>query len=551
MLGVIVGDVAEPSRSKRGIRAPWNYGTPEEESRAFLQERLALLNKLLFWCYVALTAFLAGSYGYYGRFPDTKDVVPLHQTSVWIAIVGGMTMQAILWRLVLLRRRLTFEQLHAMDALFTIGANVIVAICALLAFDRRQSAYTSLIYTCWTVLVRALVVPSTARRTAVVTIFALLPMGIAGAIIAQLHDTSWGAGAKDVPTAGLLVGYLQIATVAVLLSASGSRIIYGLRQKISAAQQLGQYTLGRKIGQGGMGAVYLAHHVMLRRPTAVKLLPPATVGHDQLLRFEREVHHMSQLTHPNTVAVYDYGRSPDGVFYYAMEYLGGGIDLENLVRKHGRQPAERVRLILLQVCGALQEAHDRGIVHRDIKPANIILCERGAMFDVAKVVDFGLVKEITADSGQSTQVILGTPAYLAPEAITDPSTIGAPADLYALGAVGFYLLAGRRVFEGATTVDLCLQHATKEPPKPSELGIEVAPALEAIVMQCLAKDPGDRHASAEQLADALRAVGPLPDWDEARATEWWSTFRPDLSTDVSSPPTMTMPVDLLHREDSP
>ena len=547
MLALIVVAVAEPAKSRRMIRAPWSHGTPEAESRAFLQERLTLLMKLLFWCIAALTAFLAAAYWKYRNVPG---LVPEHQTYVWWTIAIGMTMQAALWRLVVLRRELTFEQLYRIDAIFTIGANILIAICAAIAFDRRQSAYTSLIYTCWTVLTRALVVPSTGRRTAVVTAFAMLPMGIACVIITHYAHWPTPEDPKDVPTAGVIVGYVQIAAVAVLLSASGSRILYGLRQKISEAQQLGQYTLGRKIGEGGMGAVYLAHHVMLRRPTAVKLLPPAKVGHDQLLRFEREVHHMSQLTHPNTVAVYDYGRSPDGVFYYAMEYLGGGIDLENLVRRHGRQPAERVRQIMLQVCGALQEAHDRGIVHRDIKPANIILCERGGMFDVAKVVDFGLVKEITADTGQSTQVILGTPAYVAPEAVTDPSTIGAPVDLYALGAVGYYLLAGRRVFEGKTAVDLCIQHVTKVPDPPSIHGVAVPAAFEAIILRCLAKKPEDRPASAQQLSDDLRALGALPDWDEERATAWWSTFRPSASLDTSSTPTMTMPVDYVHREDS-
>jgi serine/threonine protein kinase len=293
--------------------------------------------------------------------------------------------------------------------------------------------------------------------------------------------------------------------------------------------------------------VYRARHAMLRRPTAIKLLPPHKIGAEALRRFEREVQHMSQLTHPNTVAVFDYGRSPDGIFYYAMEYLGGGIDLERLVRSRGPQPSGRVAHILAQVCGALHEAHCNRLIHRDIKPANIILCERGGMPDVAKVVDFGLVKEITTDGDASTQVILGTPAYVAPEAVTDPNTIGPAADLYALGAVGYFLLTGRKVFEGKTAVDICIQHVTAMPRRPTEVAsIYVAPELEAIIMRCLAKNPTERFPSADDMAAALRALGHSRDWSTEDARVWWSDFRVAQATTIAAAtmPTRTMPVDL-------
>jgi serine/threonine-protein kinase len=285
---------------------------------------------------------------------------------------------------------------------------------------------------------------------------------------------------------------------------------------------------------------------MLRRPTAVKLVLPHLVNGDMIDRFEREVQLMSQLTHPNTVAVFDYGRSPEGIFYYAMEYLDG-IDLEKLVDRYGAQPADRVIGILLQVCGALREAHGRGLIHRDIKPANIILCERGDVPDVAKVVDFGLVKEIAAKDGGKTRSILGTPAYIAPESVTDPDQVSAAADLYALGAVAYFLLTGKRVFDGKTSVDLCVQHVTAAPVPPSQLVAGIPSTLEALILRCLAKQPKDRPASATELADLLRAVPTSRTWNDEAAVEWWDTFERERAQDEAAATQRTITIDLVQR----
>jgi len=257
---------------------------------------------------------------------------------------------------------------------------------------------------------------------------------------------------------------------------------------------------------------------------------------------------MSQLTHANTVAVYDYGRSPDGVFYYVMEYLDG-IDLEQLVQRFGAQPADRVVPILIQVCGALAEAHRRGLVHRDIKPANIILSERGDVPDVAKVVDFGLVKELAggADS-QSARGIMGTPSYVAPETITDPDAIDPSVDLYALGAVGYYLVTGKRVFEGKTSVEICVQHVTATPIPPSR-HVTVPQELEDILLRCLAKKPADRPWGAVQLAAQLRAV-PIGDaWTDDKALAWWREFRVVMAKEakLTEDSTRSITVDLGDR----
>jgi serine/threonine-protein kinase len=368
----------------------------------------------------------------------------------------GIAAMAFIWRALLVARKLSVDALYRIDLAYAIGIGSAFGASAFLQSELHAAAYLAMVYSTFTVFARALILPSSGPRTAAISTIVYFPMTISALALALTTR-------QDLPRPAFFIGYLLLGTVPIALATAGSHIIYGLNRKLTAAQQLGQYVLDGKIGEGGMGVVYRAHHMMLRRPTAVKLMRP---GAGNLERFEREVKLMSQLTHPNTVAVFDYGHSVDGMFYYVMEYLGGGINLENLVRQHGAQPAGRVVHVLAQVCGALQEAHDLGLVHRDIKPANIILCERGGNPDVAKVLDFGLVKEFTAEGGQTAQVILGTPAYLAPEALTDPQQVGPAFDLYALGCVGYFLLTGRRVFEGKTDIDICTKHVTAQPTPP-------------------------------------------------------------------------------------
>jgi len=307
------------------------------------------------------------------------------------------------------------------------------------------------------------------------------------------------------------------------LVVSAARVIARLRGEVQTAQQLGQYTLLEKIGEGGMGAVYEARHAMLRRPTAIKILTTQDPVH--LARFEREVQLTSQLTHPNTIAVYDYGRTPDGIFYYAMERIHG-ITLEELVRSEGPLPSSRVVRILIQACGALAEAHERGLVHRDVKPANLMLTNRGGIPDLVKVLDFGLVKSEAAPRSMTlsgTSAVIGTPLYMSPEAIAGREVDGR-ADLYALGAVAYFLVTGKTVFEGKGVVEVCAQHLHSPPVPPSErAGVKVPPELESLILRCLAKRPEDRPESARALLEELRAlrsiVGLYSDEDARRFWE--------------------------------
>jgi serine/threonine-protein kinase len=311
--------------------------------------------------------------------------------------------------------------------------------------------------------------------------------------------------------------------VSVLLAfgVQATSTILRLRRQVKAAERLGQYTLVTKLGEGGMGEVYQASHAMLRRPTAVKLLPASRSDEAHLARFEREVQLTSQLTHPNTIAVYDYGRTPDGIFYYAMEYIDG-IDFAELVAREGPLPPGRIVFLMQQVLGALAEAHGIGLIHRDIKPANLMLCERGGLSDFVKVLDFGLAKRERDETELSrTNDLVGTPHYLAPEAISG-AEVGAAADIYAVGAVMYFLLTGKTVFEAASVVEICSHHLRTQPEPPSQrTDLPIPPALEQLVLECLEKEVSARPISASDLSARLGALEGIPLWTHADATRWW------------------------------
>jgi eukaryotic-like serine/threonine-protein kinase len=351
------------------------------------------------------------------------------------------------------------------------------------------------------------------------------------------------------------------ALLGVVVSSIAARVIHGLKQRVREANEIGQYVLEERIGEGGMGVVYLARHALLRRPTAIKLLPPERAGERAIRRFEQEVRLTSLLSHPNTIAIFDFGRTPDGVFYYAMEYLDG-FTLEDLVTHAGPQPAARVVQILKQICGSLSEAHRRGLIHRDIKPANIMLCVRGDQPDQIKVLDFGLVKEYAAGADANLSVegaVIGTPAYLAPESIRDPSRIDERTDLYAVGAVGYYLLVAAPVFVGASLVEVCVQHLHSEPVAPSERGGGPIPeALDRLILHCLAKDPAQRPATARELNALLDALGDVGAWSMHDAEAWWRDQAPGVVRAAkvarsvgSTPGPRTVAVDLDRRSSRP
>jgi hypothetical protein len=304
------------------------------------------------------------------------------------------------------------------------------------------------------------------------------------------------------------------------------------RKRLSEAElklkQLGQYTLEEKIGEGGMGVVYRARHALMRRETAVKLLLPDRADEAAIQRFEREVCLTCQLTHPNTIQVYDYGHTPEGTFYYAMEFLHG-LNLHQLVARFGPQPEGRVIHLLAQICDSLAEAHALGLVHRDIKPANVFLCERGGIPDCVKVLDFGLVREyggsdrlhLTGDEG-----FVGTPLFMSPESIKDSARSDPRSDLYSVGALGYYLLTGKYVFDARSVVEIYeLQQTMPAIPLAQRTTNPVSPELEQAILRCLDKDREQRPQSAGELRALLLTSPHAADWTPEARAAWWASFR--------------------------
>jgi serine/threonine-protein kinase len=311
-----------------------------------------------------------------------------------------------------------------------------------------------------------------------------------------------------------------------------SRVVTRLGQQVSREREMGSYRLGELLGRGGMGEVYRATHRMLARPAAIKLIRPevlaagdAAKAHLAVVRFRREAEAAARLRSPHTVELYDFGVTEEGTLYLVMELLEG-ITLEALVRRHGPLPAGRVVHVLRQVCDSLEEAHAAGLVHRDIKPANIHLGRLGLRHDFVKVLDFGLVKSVAGAGGDESLASAagltpGTPAYMAPELMHADSVDGR-ADLYSLGCVAYYLLTGHLVFEGDNALQMMLKHLQHPPVPPSErTGRYVPPALQELVLACLAKRPDDRPRTAAELEVALAALEVEP-WSEEQAMEWWA-----------------------------
>ncbi|MEZ5066066.1 MAG: serine/threonine-protein kinase [bacterium] len=316
--------------------------------------------------------------------------------------------------------------------------------------------------------------------------------------------------------------------------------LFRLAHDVSRARRLGNYQLAERIGQGGMGEVWRAQHRLLARPAAVKLIRGGAPGSDggpsetAVRRFEREARATAALTSPHTVALYDFGRTNEGGFYYVMELLEG-MDFRRLVDSTGPLPSRRVIHLLRQALASLGDAHESGLVHRDIKPANLYLCRRGLVFDFVKVLDFGLVKG--SPEGDPTRQLTvegtasGTPGFMAPELAIGSPHVDERCDLYAVGCVAYWLLTGRLVFEGPNAVSILLQHAKESPVPPSQIAeLPVDPELERLILDLLEKKPADRPSSAREVDRRLAAIETRQEtWSQDDAERWWRAHLPHLT----------------------
>jgi serine/threonine-protein kinase len=370
----------------------------------------------------------------------------------------------------------------------------------------------------------AMFIPNTWQRAAAVLgVICLLPI----AIFAYLYtQPAFNQLVSQLAYSGFVSAQVLVLAIVLLTGIVGVHTIGALRREAFAAKQLGQYRLKQKLGSGGMGEVFLAEHQMMKRPCAVKLIRPEKAGDPRMLaRFEREVRATAKLSHWNSIDIYDYGRTADGTFYYVMEYLPGH-NIGEIVQQYGPIPPARAVYLLDQVCGALAEAHSIGLVHRDIKPANIFCAYRGGVFDVIKLLDFGLAKP-TMEKNADVQLtmagqVTGSPMFMSPEQASGEESVDARSDIYSLGAVIYYILTGQPPFISDNPLKMMIAHASQEVVPPSRLNPDISRELEEIVLRCLEKDPEHRYQDVASLRAALRELVFDENWSPELAAQWWT-----------------------------
>jgi len=520
------------------------------EIQTLLRARLRFIGLMVF---VGCAAFLVRG----ELAPGTTPV------ATWERVVYGLivVLQAVLTGFAWSRLRLSMRQLRAGEIVYlgTLAAYLIYAEYAWMLADNVNNVNNVVKYTSggqdidggalladglampWVVLALAYgtLIPNTWRRCLAV---------VGGLVLAPLATVA-AAGWTETALAPILWRTV-VPEMAIWLPLGAGVAVYGchkisvLRGEAFEARQVGQYRLRRCLGSGGMGEVYLAEHPLLSRPCAVKLIRPEMAGEaGNLRRFEREVQAMAALTHWNTVEIYDYGHAEDGTFYYVMEYLPG-LSLEDLVTQDGPLPPARVIHLMRQACAALGEAHAGGVIHRDLKPGNLMVCQRGGLYDVLKLLDFGLV-QTQSEAEESDRItragwIVGTPAYLPPEQAASKPTDGR-SDMYSLAAAAYFLLTGQPPFVRLTAMQVVAAHLYERPVPLTDLRCDIPEDLQEVVLRCLEKEPSDRFRDMDELDRALAQCHSASAWTQEQAAEWWrvhGTMKPSTSLSETVPCTV-------------
>ncbi|HWL07084.1 MAG TPA: serine/threonine-protein kinase [Planctomicrobium sp.] len=490
------------------------------ETNSLLRDRLRQVSLIFF---IGYTAFFIKSLVYPSHNYPVTEAICLSLMALTIAING------VIAHRLCNRCHYVLKHLRGVEALiFGSSAVLFLAIGYAKLLATSNGGYLEDVTPPWLLLIfsYALFIPNSWQRAARM----ITPMAL-GPLVAILAAWVTSPKVKDLIENSDAFHHVFLETIMAMAFAStlaigGVRLIRNLRSQAFEAQQLGQYRLKRLIGRGGMGEVYLAEHLMLKRPCAIKLIRPEKAGDPATLaRFEREVQSTAKLTHWNTVEIYDFGRTDDGTFYYVMEYLPG-MSLDQIVEMHGPLEASRVLHLLVQTCDALAESHAHSLVHRDIKPANIFAARRGGTDDVAKLLDFGLVRSTAPETSlhlTQESVVTGSPLYMSPEQARGDEA-DHRSDIYALGCTAYFLLTGRPPFDETSAVKLLLAHAQKAPEPPSVHRSSIPQDLEAVILKCLEKSQDQRYSNVLELRDALTSCRDYGGWNRQSAYNWWTDF---------------------------
>ncbi|MGD8867274.1 MAG: serine/threonine-protein kinase, partial [Gemmatimonadales bacterium] len=481
----------------RPLPGPLSTSSFEEEQRDLLWRR----SRLVFRIGLAITSFFAVLQFLFRNISDDEILLPALAPWGWFFDSGALALAFALGLVGIHLARGSAQRLQRV-LVGVMGFIIAFMLFTQVAFWPDQINYFGLSIL---LFLSAAFIPWRTKFQIGLGVTAALSYPLAHALTyALLPETRAFWAGRGGPT--YLLGHVAVSVAGLMIlagtAAAVTRSLYNLRRTAHSALRLGNYLLETEVGSGGMGTVYVAQHAFIRRPTAVKVLQPGDEEDPAALeRFEREVQLSAALTHPNTITIYDFGRTEDGRFYYAMEYLNG-FDVQQLVERFGPLPPARAAHLLVQACGSLAEAHENGIIHRDIKPSNIFITRRGDLHDFVKVLDFGLAKQIGAEQAvgiSQSGTILGTPRYIAPESVAGDAVDGR-GDIYGLGGVAYWMLTGQPPFGSASSIELLVDHLKTVPQKPSRICELTIPAeFDAIVMKCLEKKPQDRFPTADAL----------------------------------------------------